>query len=58
MNRILAVRKAITESIRDSCSARLSDAIDIQARHSADFTVTSFCREGSIGAERQRTMAV
>jgi enoyl-CoA hydratase/carnithine racemase len=53
-----AARKAIMETIRDSCGAALSEALDVQARHSADFTVSSFCREGSIGAEHLRTMTV
>jgi enoyl-CoA hydratase/carnithine racemase/3-hydroxyacyl-CoA dehydrogenase len=53
-----AARKAIMDSIRDSCGVPLSEAIAVQARHSADFTVTSFCREGSIGAEHARTMKV
>ena len=53
-----AARKAIVHSIRDSCGAALSEALDVQARHSAGFTVTSFCREGSIGAEHLRTMMV
>jgi enoyl-CoA hydratase/carnithine racemase/3-hydroxyacyl-CoA dehydrogenase len=53
-----AARKAIMETIRDSCGVPLSGALDVQARHSADFTVTSFCREGSIGAEHSRTMMV
>jgi len=53
-----AARKAILQSIRDSCGARLSEALDVQARHSADFTVTPFCREGMIGAEHARTMMV
>ena len=53
-----AARTAIMHSIRDSCGAALSEALDVQARHSAGFTVTSFCREGSIGAEHLRTMMV
>jgi enoyl-CoA hydratase/carnithine racemase/3-hydroxyacyl-CoA dehydrogenase len=53
-----AARKAILEAIRDSCAVPLSEALDVQARHFADFTVSSFCREGSIGAERQKTMMV
>jgi len=51
-----AARKAIMQSIRGSCGAALSESLNVQARHSGDFTVTSFCREGSIGAEYQRTM--
>jgi enoyl-CoA hydratase/carnithine racemase/3-hydroxyacyl-CoA dehydrogenase len=53
-----AARKAILDTIRDACGATLSEAIDVQAKHSADFMVTAFCREGSIGAEHQRTMVV
>jgi len=53
-----AARKAIMHSIRDSCGVALSEALDVQAKHSADFTVTSFCREGSIGAEHLKTMMV
>ena len=53
-----AARKAILDCIRDSCAVPLSEALDVQARHSADFTASSFCREGSIGAERQKTMMV
>jgi len=53
-----AARKAIVESVRDSCSVPLSEALDIQANHSAGFIVTSYCREGSIGADRARTMLV
>jgi len=53
-----AARKAILETIRDSCAVPLSEALDVQARHSAGFTVSSFCRQGSIGAEHQKTMMV
>jgi enoyl-CoA hydratase/carnithine racemase len=53
-----AARKAIMETVKRSCGVSLSEAIDVQARCSADFMVTSFCREGSVGAEYQRTMQV
>ncbi|MHB1033029.1 MAG: hypothetical protein ACYC35_02030 [Pirellulales bacterium] len=53
-----AARKAILDTIRDSCGATLSEALDVQARRSADFIVSSFCKEGSIGAEHARTMMV
>jgi hypothetical protein len=53
-----AARKAIMESVRGSCSVPLSEALDIQAKHSAGFTVRSYCMEGSIGADRARTMLV
>jgi hypothetical protein len=53
-----AARKAIVDSIRDSCGTALSQAIDVQAKHNADFIVTSFCRKGSIGTEHRKTMIV
>ena len=53
-----AARKAIMESIRGSCGVPLSEAIDVQAKHSADFTASSFCEEGSIGAAYQKTILV
>jgi enoyl-CoA hydratase/carnithine racemase len=51
-----AARKAIADTIRDSCGVPLSEALDLQARHCADFLTTLFCREGTIGAEFQRAM--
>jgi len=51
-------RKAIMESVKSACSVPLSAALDIQARHSAGFTVTSCCRQGSIGADHAKTMLV
>ncbi len=53
---IEAARKAIMQSIQDACGAPLSEALDIQARHSAEFFVTSSCREGTIGVDRSKTM--
>ncbi|NQT12346.1 MAG: enoyl-CoA hydratase/isomerase family protein, partial [Planctomycetes bacterium] len=53
-----AARHAIMRSVRSSCGVPLSKALDLQARLSADFTVTSFCREGTIGTEHERTMLV
>ena len=53
-----ATREAIMESIRCSCSVSLPESLDIQARHSAGFTVTSCCRKGSIGADHAKTMLV
>ncbi|MBC8875434.1 MAG: hypothetical protein H8E44_38910 [Planctomycetes bacterium] len=53
-----AARKAIMDSIKNSCGVPLSEALDIQARHSADFMVTSSCREGSIGAEHEKVVMV
>jgi hypothetical protein len=53
-----AARMAIMHSIKDSCGVALSEALGVQAKHSAGFTVTSLCREGSIGAEYLKTMMV
>jgi enoyl-CoA hydratase/carnithine racemase/3-hydroxyacyl-CoA dehydrogenase len=53
-----AARKAIMQSIRDSCGVPLGEAMEIQARHSGAFFTTPFCRDGSIGVEYQRTMMV
>ena len=53
-----AARKPILQSIRSSCGVPLSEALDVQASFSAGFTITSFCKDGSIGAEYQRTMMV
>lgn len=53
-----AGRKAILDTVRASCGVPLSEALELQARHSAEFLAGSFCRNGAIGAERQKTMAV
>ncbi len=53
-----AARIAIMQSIKDSCGATLTEALNIQARHSADFITGKFCREGSIGADYQKTMMI
>ena len=49
-------RKAISKCIEDSCSAKLSDAITVQARHSADFMVSKLCRKGRVGSEFDKVM--
>ena len=53
-----AARQAIMETIRKSCGVPLSEALDVQAKQSAAFVVTSFCKEGTIGAEHAKTMNV
>jgi len=53
-----AARAAIMRSIRGACGVPLSEALDVQARHSAEFTASSHCRKGSIGAEHAKTMMV
>ena len=47
-------RKAIAATIVASCKATLLEALDIQARHSANFMVTTDCIKGKIGAEAKK----
>ncbi len=51
-------RKAILETIRDSCNATLSNALTIQAQHSADFMTSDPCKKGVIGTEFNRLMVI
>jgi enoyl-CoA hydratase/carnithine racemase len=51
-------RAAIIECVRAAAGANLSDALTIQAKHAADFLASAACREGVVGAEYSRTMAV
>jgi enoyl-CoA hydratase/carnithine racemase len=51
-------RRAIAESITDSCSIPIEEALAVQARHSARFMASSLCREGRIGAEYQRSASI
>jgi enoyl-CoA hydratase/carnithine racemase len=53
-----AGRKAILACIQGACHTPLAEAITVQAKHSAEFMVTSACREGSVGAEYVKTMLV
>jgi enoyl-CoA hydratase/carnithine racemase len=53
-----AARKAILENVLSSCGSVLSEAIDIQARHSAGFMSGKYCQKGRIGAEYTKTMTV
>jgi len=51
-------RKAIMETIKDSCRTDLQNALDVQARHSADFMTSDSCKKGVIGAEFNRVMVI
>jgi hypothetical protein len=53
-----AARKAILENVLSSCGSALSEAIDIQARHSAGFMSGKYCQKGRIGAEFTKTMTI
>jgi enoyl-CoA hydratase/carnithine racemase len=51
-------RKAILDCIKASCGASLSDALTVQAGHSADFMISKSCRRGMIGTESAKVMSV
>jgi enoyl-CoA hydratase/carnithine racemase len=51
-------REAIMRCVQDSCRASLADALPIQARQAAEFLASTPCRQGMVGAEYQKTMAV
>jgi enoyl-CoA hydratase len=51
-------RKAILDTVRDSGSVDLNEALTIQAKHSANFMISKFCKQGKIGAEYNRVMNV
>lgn len=53
-----AARRAIFQSVRNSCNASLSEALLVQARHSADFMTTPHCQNGIVGTEYKKTMLV
>jgi len=53
-----AARKAIIDTIRDSCTVDLKEALTIQAKHSADFMTSDYCKQGRIGSEYNRVMNV
>ncbi len=50
-----AARKAIFDCIRAACSVPLAEALDVQAKHSAAFMTTDWCRRGAIGTEASRS---
>jgi len=53
-----AARKAIMETVQNSCGVSLAEALTVQAKHSADFMTSDPCRRGVIGAEFNRVMIV
>lgn len=53
-----AARKAILQNVLSSCGATISEALDIQAKHSAGFMSGTYCQKGSIGAEYTKTMKI
>ena len=53
-----AARKAIMACIQEASGAKLSDALAVQAKRSADFMTSKWCLSGQVGAEYTKTMAV
>ncbi len=53
-----AARKAILDCVQASCGASLTEALEIQAKHSAGFMVTKECRKGAIGASAKKVLEV
>ncbi len=53
-----AARKAIFDNILSSCSANYTEALEIQARHSAEFMTSKYCQKGFVGSDYQKTMMV
>ncbi len=51
-------RQAILNTIIDSCASSLSDALEIQSRHSAEFMTSKLCKDGVIGQDYSKTMNV
>jgi enoyl-CoA hydratase/carnithine racemase/3-hydroxyacyl-CoA dehydrogenase len=53
-----AARRAILANAIDSCGKPLSEALGVQARHSAGFMSSKWCQRGMIGATYAKTMKV
>jgi len=51
-------RGAIIECMQQACALPLSEALEVQAKRSADFLASATCRDGQVGAEAARTMSV
>jgi enoyl-CoA hydratase/carnithine racemase len=55
---VAAAKKAILDNVVGSCEAKLSDALELQAKHSAGFMSSKVCQRGAIGAAFTKTMKV
>jgi hypothetical protein len=53
-----AGRSAIADCIKQSCAAPLGEAISVQAKLAGQFMAGKHCREGRIGADAAKTLAV
>jgi enoyl-CoA hydratase/carnithine racemase len=54
----VTARKAILASVQASCGVPLAEALEVQARHTADFFVGKACAKGAVGAQYTKTMKV
>lgn len=53
-----AAKNAIYECIKSSCAAGISEALTIQAKHSANFMISKYCQKGFVGGEFFKVMKV
>ena len=51
-------RKAIMDCVQASCSVPLSQALDIQAKHSGGFMLNKLCQKGAIGSSARKIMNI
>jgi hypothetical protein len=55
---LIAARRAILDTVRESCAKPLTEALEIQSKHSAGFMTSNYCKSGVIGSEYSKTMEV
>jgi enoyl-CoA hydratase len=53
-----AARKAVLDCIRDSCRVPLSEALNVQAKHSGAFMSDKLCKAGMIGNDAAKILAI
>ena len=53
-----AGRKAILDTVRESCRVSLAEALEVQARHSGAFMTSRECGRGMIGTAYRKTVKV
>lgn len=51
-----AAKTAIANCIEEACNVPLAKAVNVQAKHSAEFMVTKLCRRGKVGSEYDKIM--
>jgi len=48
----------MVECMQGACGSPLSEALEVQARHSAGFMKSAACKGGEVGAQYAKTMFV